>query len=170
MISNEIKVIKVGLVLVLLGLLFGVCTGISFGINEDAYKNYIAKGIAAHPEVHDTKSQDKIWRYSQRAHFHATGIAAFALGLLFLVMFSDMKAQYKKVSSTLIGLSSFYPFSWFTMFILAPSIGRGPAHDHVLTEIFVMIGVGGLLLGVGLLVANLFLGVLKDRVSTQLQA
>ena len=164
--GKEVKVIKVGLALVLLGLFFGVIMGVSFGVNEEAYKNFIAKGIAAHPEVHDTKSQDKIWRYSQRAHFHATGIAAFSLGLLFLVMFSEMKETYKKVSSIFIGLSSFYPFSWFTMFFLAPSIGRGPAHEHVLTEIFAMTGVGGLLLGGGLLCANLFLGFFKASANT----
>lgn len=164
--GKEVKVIKVGLALVLLGLLFGVSMGISFGINEDAYKNYIAKGIAAHPEVHDAKSQDKIWRYSQRAHFHATGIAAFSLGLLLLVMFSEMKETYKKTASICIGLSSFYPLSWFTMFFLAPSIGRGPAHEHVLTEIFAMTGVGGLLLGGVFISASLFLGLFKESAST----
>ncbi len=159
--SRDVREIRVGLALVLLGLLFGVAMGISFGVNEDAYKNYIAEGIAAHPEVHDAKSQEKIWRYSQRAHFHATGIAAFALAMLFLVMFSDMKVTYKKYTSLLIGLSSLYSFSWFTMFFLAPSMGRGPAHEHALTELFAMTGVGGLMLGGGLLCANLFLGFFK---------
>ena len=117
--SKELKVVKVGLAFVLVGLLFGVSMGISFGINEEMYKNYIGREIAAHPEVHDTKSQDKIWRYAQRSHFHATGIAAFSLGLIILVMFSNMKEKLKRVASISIGLSSFYPFSWFTMFVLA---------------------------------------------------
>ena len=105
--SVELSNIKAGLAIVLLGLFFSVALGISFGVNEDVYKNYVSDGIAAHPEVHDAKSKDKIWRYAQRTHFHAGGISAFCLGLILLVMFSDMKPQLKRVSSVLIGLGSF---------------------------------------------------------------
>ena len=118
--NKELKGVKLGLALVLFGLLFGVIMGMTFGINEDIFKNYITEGIAANPTVHDAKSPDKIWRYAQRAHFHATGIAAFALGLVFLVMFSDLKPKMKTASSFFLGLSSFYPFAWLTMFVLAP--------------------------------------------------
>ena len=58
--SKELEVVKIGLALVLLGLLFGVGMGISFGVNEDAYKDFIAEGIKANPAAHDEKSQDKI--------------------------------------------------------------------------------------------------------------
>ncbi len=160
--DKKLKVVKVGLALVLLGLVFGVGLGISFGINEDVYKDFIAEGIAANPEVHDAKSKDKIWRYAQRAHFHATGIAAFSLGLVILVMFSGMKARVKAVSSVLIGLGSFYPLSWFTMFLLAPSIGRDPAHQYFLTEIFTYVGVGGLFTGAILLFSSLFVGMFAE--------
>ena len=161
--EQELKTVKFGLALVLLGLFFGVGMGIFFGVNEDAYQNYIAQGIAANPEVHDAKSPDKIWRYAQRAHFHATGIAAFSLGLVFLVMCSTLKPTYKKASAILLGLSSFYPLSWLNMFLLAPSIGRGPAHAHMLTEIFAYTGVGGLLLGAFFPCGNIFLGLFKDE-------
>ena len=164
--EKEIKVVQVGLALVLVGLLFGVVMGISFGVKEKAFKNYIADGIATNPTVHDAKSQDKIWRYAQRAHFHATGIAAFSIGLVLLVVFSTLKTKLKQVASILIGLSSFYPLSWFTMFVLAPSIGRGPAHDHLLTEIFALTGVGGVMLGGGLLCANIFLGLFREDART----
>ena len=90
------KPIKLGLALVLLGLLFGIGLGISFGVREEAFEDYIAEGIAAHPEVHDAKSADKIWRYAQRAHFHATGIAAFSIGLLLLLAGSNMVAWLKQ--------------------------------------------------------------------------
>ena len=156
--SKELEIVKIGLALVLLGLLFGVGMGISFGVNEDAYKDFIAEGIKAHPAAHDEKSKDKIWRYAQRTHFHATGISAFSLGLIILLILSDMRKKLKAASSILIGLGSFYPLSWFTMFLLAPSMGRGPAHEHILTNIFTYISVVGLLLGGLLLSANLFLG------------
>jgi hypothetical protein len=112
--NKELKVIKVGLALVLFGLLFGVIMGMTFGINEDIFKNYITEGIAANPTVHDAKSPDKIWRYAQRAHFHATGIAAFALGLVFLVMFSDLKPKMKEqfLSFCLAHHVCLSPFYW----------------------------------------------------------
>ena len=160
--SKELRVVKVGLALVLMGLLFGVIMGVSFGIQEDAFFDYIENGVDANPTVHDDSSVDKIWRYAQRAHFHATGISAFSLGLIILVMFSDMKTKLKRVSSIFLGLGSFYPLSWFTMFVLAPSIGRGAAHEHILTEIFAFTGVGGLLLGGFFLGATLFLGLFKE--------
>ncbi len=75
--------------MVLFGLVFGIALGVGFGINEDAFKDFVAEGIATHPDVHDSKSQDKIWRYAQRAHFHSTGIAAFSIGLLLLVSISN---------------------------------------------------------------------------------
>lgn len=162
---EELQKVKIGLALVLLSLAFGVGMGISFGLNEDAYKSYIAEQVQAHPEVHDEKSKDKIWRYAQRAHFHATGIAAFSLGLIILVMFSSMKAGLKTVSSILIGMSGFYPLAWFSMFMLAPAIGRNPAHHHFLTELFTYAGVGGLIVGALMLIANLFLGLLKEDIS-----
>ena len=161
--NNELKLVKVGLGFVVLGLLFGIVMGMTFGINEDIFKNYITEGIAANPTVHDAKSPDKIWRYAQRAHFHATGIAAFALGLVFLVMFSDLKPKMKTVSSFFLGLSSFYPLAWLTMYILAPSLGRGAAHSHIVTETFASIGMGGLLGGCFLVLGNVFLGVFRNE-------
>ncbi len=161
--NNELKLVKVGLGLVICGLVFGIIMGMVFGINEDMFKNYITEGIAANPTVHDAKSQGKIWRYAQRSHFHATGIAAFSMGLVFLVMFSDLKAKMKRVAALCIGLSSFYPFACLTMFILAPSIGRGAAHSHIVTETFASIGVGGLLLGCFLVLANVFLGLFRGK-------
>jgi hypothetical protein len=158
----ELSHVRLGLVFVLAGLLFGIGLGISFGVNEEMFEDYIATGIAAHPELHDSKSADKIWRYAQRAHFHATGIAAFSLGLILLVMASSLKKSLKTLSALLIGLGSFYPLAWFTMYRLAPSIGREAAHEHALTALFIYLGVGGLLAGLFLLLANLFLGLFRE--------
>ncbi len=160
--NNVLGSIKVGLGLVLLCLLFSISMGVLFGINEDMFVDFIAQGIAAHPELHDEKSPDKIWRYVQRAHFHAGGVAAFSLGLLFLVALSGLAEKMKKLSAVLIGLGSFYPFSWFTMFFVAPTLGRDPSHAYWLTEVFTYVGVGGLLAGMFILLANLFLGWFRE--------
>ncbi len=164
--SADISTVRAGLAIVILSLFFGVGLGISFGVNEDAFKDYVKEGVAAHPELHDETSNDKIWRYAQRTHFHAGGISAFCLGLIILVMFSDLPRKLQTISSLLIGLGSFYPLAWFSMFFLAPSIGRDPAHEHILTKFFTLVGVGGLLIGSFFLLANLFFGLFKASADT----
>ena len=72
-------------------------------------------------------------------------------------MFSSLKRKLKTTTSILVGLSGLYPLSWFAMFILSPSIGRSAAHHHIITEMLTYIGIGGLLLGIAILCANLFL-------------
>lgn len=160
--SYEINGVRIGLMLVMLTLIFGVGMGTYFGIAEESVKTYISDGVAEHQAIHDEKSNSKIWRYAQRSHFHATGIAAFSIGLILLIMMSNLKRSLKTVSSILVGLGGLYPMSWFTMFILAPSIGRDAAHHHIITEVFTYIGVGGLLLGLAILCANLFLDMFND--------
>ena len=160
--NQEIKKVKLGLFLVMLTLVFGISLGAGFGIAEDTVKSYILNGVSAHPALHDANSNSKIWRYAQRAHFHATGIAAFSIGLIVLVMFSSLKNCWKKYTAILIGLGGLYPLSWFSMFVLAPSIGRNAAHHHIITEVLAYCGVGGLLLGITILSANLFLGMFQN--------
>ena len=153
--KDYFKDTRIGIALVLISLLFGIGLGIGFGVAEDSFKDYISEGIAAHQNLHDAKSPSKIWRYGQRAHFHATGIAAFSIGLVVLVMLSNMKTTFKKAASTLIGLSGLYPQAWFVMFLVAPSIGRDAAHHHWLTEILIYTGNGGLFLGIATLAVHL---------------
>ena len=160
---NSLTSIKAGLALVMLCLLFGIGLGVTFGFNEVFFETYVAQGIGAHPELHDANSPKKIWRYAQRAHFHATGIAAFSIGLLLLVSASSLNQQLKMITAFLIGLGGCYPLAWLTMFIVAPSIGTGAAHAHPVTELLTYVGVGGLLLGLVLLLANLFLGLFRER-------
>jgi hypothetical protein len=164
---NNLKSIKAGLGLVMLGLLFGIGLGVTFGVNEAFFETYVTQGIAAHRELHDSNSPEKIWRYVQRAHFHATGIAAFSIGLLLLVSASSLKRRLKAITAIFIGLGGCYPLAWLTMFIVAPSIGRDAAHTHPVTELLTYIGVGGLLLGVAILLANLFLGLFSELLIRQ---
>lgn len=160
--NQEIKKVKGGLFLVMLTLIFGISLGVGFGISEDTVKSFISEGVLAHPSLHDANSNSKIWRYAQRAHFHATGIAAFSIGLIVLVMFSSLNDFCKKYTAILISLGGLYPLAWFSMFVLAPSIGRSAAHHHIITEVLTYCGVGGLLLGIIILSANLFLGMFQN--------
>ncbi len=160
--TNDLTSVKYGLALVMMGLLFGIGLGVAFGVNEGFFEAYVAQGIAANPAVHDSKSQEKIWRYAERAHFHATGIAAFSIGLLLVVVASSLAERFKKIAAVSIGLGSFYSLAWLSKFLLAPSLVRDAAHSHPITELFAYIGVGGLLLGLAILLANLFLGVFVE--------
>ena len=49
------------------------------------------------------------------------------------------------------------------MFLLSPSLGIDSAHSHIITEAFTYIGIGGLLLGIGILCANLFLDMFQEK-------
>ena len=155
---NDINSLRLGLVLAMLTLIFGVGMGVVFGTNEDGVKDYIAEGIAAHPTLHDEKSQGKIWRYAQRAHFHATGVSAFALVLILITGLARLSPRLKFGAATLIGIGSFYPMSWFSMFLLSPGMGRDVAHHALPTEIITLVSVGCLSVGILLVLA----GVLFD--------
>jgi len=74
------------------------------------------------------------------------------------VLFSSMRAKMKTMASIFISLIGLYPLAWFSMFILSPSLGRSAAHHHIVTELFTYIGTGGLLLGLAMLMGNIFLG------------
>ena len=153
----DLKVIKIGLLITLMSLVFGVGMGIVFGANEKVFKNYISKNIELNPTVHDEKSKSKIWRYAQRAHFHAGGIAAYSLALLLIILLSKMKDSYKRLSSTLIGIGSLYPLAWLIIFLMAPHVGRDAAKHNILTESIVYGTVGAFVIGLGILLASLFL-------------
>ncbi len=159
----DLKVIKVGLLITLLSLIFGTGLGIAFGAKEEVFKNYISTNIQANPTVHDDKSKDKIWRYVQRAHFHSSGIAAYSLALLLIILLSKMKNSMKSFSSTMIGIGTLYPFSWYLMYYLAPLIGRDAAHNHILTESIVYVSTGAFLIGLFMIITNIFLNMFGDE-------
>ena len=56
---EELRMVKLGLALVFLSLAFGIWMGVTFGVNEDAYKSYIAQKVAGHPEVHEEEERDQ---------------------------------------------------------------------------------------------------------------
>ena len=159
----DLKVIRVGLLITLFTLIFGTGLGIVFGAKEEVFKNYISENIQANPTVHDDKSKDKIWRYVQRAHFHSSGIAAYSLALLLIILVSKMKDSMKSFSATMIGVGTLYSFAWYLMFYLAPIIGRDAAHNHILTESIVYISTGAFLIGLFMIFANIFFDMFSQK-------
>lgn len=157
--SVDFSPVKIGLALVFLMILMNIFLGILFGANEDFFQNYIHAGIAAHPSLFTDplKEQDIIWRWVERAHFHAGGIASFVLGMITITALTNMSDRRKQLTAFLLGLSIFYPLAWFAMFYYAPQIGRAAAHHTLLVDLFVQVGVGGLGLGMLSLLLWLFL-------------
>jgi hypothetical protein len=155
--SKKLSNVQIGLGLALICLLMNISLGVFFGLDEDWFQNYIKAGIEAHPQLHTPRSQDGIWRWAQRAHFHAGGIGAFSLGLVLATALSEMSAARKQITAALIGLSLCYPLAWLTMFFVAPSIGTRAAHGYWLVEAFTYVGVGALALGLLSLIGGLFL-------------
>jgi len=160
---NDIAPVRVGLILSMLTLLFGIGMGINFGVNEDGVKGYVKEGVAAHAQLHDAKSESKIWRYAQRAHFHATGVGAFALAMILVVGSTSMSRRWKAISSTLVGIGSFYSLAWLSMFLLAPALGRNGAHHALITEVITKVTVGSMLAGIGILFLFLLFGEGRNR-------
>jgi len=163
---SDIGSLKLGLVLSMLTLIIGISMGVLFGANEDGVKDYISEGIASHQSLHDENSQSKIWRYAQRAHFHATGVAAFALVLILITGATSLTRSGKFAASTLIGIGSFYPLSWFSMFLLSPSMGRDGAHHALAIELITMVSVGCLSIGILMVIYALLTSRTRDRQSS----
>ncbi|MBF0357169.1 MAG: hypothetical protein HQL70_01105 [Magnetococcales bacterium] len=153
--KQQIQPLRIGLIIAMLTILFGMGMGVLFGMYEDGVKGWIKDGIAQHQELHDEKSFSKIWRYSQRSHFHAMGLGATTTALILVVGISSMRRKLKKTASILISLGGLYPLSWFCMFLLAPSMGRGEAHHAFITSLFAHVGVTSMFIGICMLMANL---------------
>ena len=49
MMSSELSTVKIGLAIVLISLFFGIGLGIAFGVNEDAFKDYVSEGMPLIP-------------------------------------------------------------------------------------------------------------------------
>lgn len=161
--NNDFNAIRIGAMLAMLTLIFGIGMGVLFGANEDAVKDYIKTGVSQNAALHDDDSESKIWRYAQRAHFHATGVGAFAMGMILLTGVSNMSRSFKTATSVLIGIGSFYALAWLSMFLLSPSMGRDGAHEAFMTEAVTMVTVGSMLLGVAVLSLHLMFGLGKAR-------
>ncbi len=150
--------VRGGLFLAFSTLMFGIFLGVAFGVAEYSIKEFVRTAVSLHPDLHGPKSSAGIWRYAQRAHFHSAGIGAFTIGLIILVAFTTMRDRLKSATAILIGLGGLYPLSWFSMFLLAPSMGARAAHGALPTEFLAYAGTGCLLVGIAMLAGNLFLG------------
>jgi hypothetical protein len=121
-------------------LLFGYGMGVVFGLNEDLIKSRLSDAAVAvsatvyHGDQAAVKSVlDKSWVYMQRAHLHAGGLGASALGLTLLVVLLQTSLLVVLLQTSLwrtrlisLGLGAGglgYSIFWLLAGFRAPSLG-----------------------------------------------
>lgn len=158
---------KFPFILTILSMVGGVLIAIIFGANEDFFKKKIQEGLAKNIEVQSIQTEsmkieklkseaEKNWRYYQRYHFHANGIASLSLALLLFLCFIKASKNQLLFSAYLISVGGFlYPFVWLFAAIYGPEMGRDQAK-----EAFAVFGYMGGIFLLGVLLA-LYLAMTK---------
>jgi hypothetical protein len=132
---------KIPYFLSIFGMLGGVFIAILFGFDESIFKDRIAAGLEKNAKVQSIQEPakkeetikgetEKNWRYYQRYHFHANGIAGMSLALLILLAFVQTSSRSKLIAGYLISVGGFlYPFVWLFAALYGPEMGRSEAKD-----------------------------------------
>jgi hypothetical protein len=118
-----------------LTLLFGFGLGVIFGANEDAIKSRLkASATAVRTSVyHDDDvalkaSLDKSWVYVQRAHLHAGGLGAAAVGLILVATLLGGSAGLTRAVSIGLGAGGLgYSVFWLWAAFRLPALGSSAA-------------------------------------------
>ncbi len=130
--STRLKPVKIGVLLSLLTILYAFGLGATFGGWEDDVKGYIKDQAAAvkddvykGDEAKMKKITDKSWVYFKRAHLHASGLGAIALGVCILVAFLPPgRCLIKLISTAALGAGSLaYSMFWMLAGMWAPGMG-----------------------------------------------
>lgn len=141
---------KFPILLILASIIGGVFISILFGANEAIFKDRITEGLSKNVKLQAIvdpaekaeklkTEHDKNWRYYQRYHFHANGIASLSLALLLLLAFVQTTRTESLVASYMISIGGFlYPFVWLFAGIYGPEMGRNEAK-----EMFALLGYMG---------------------------
>lgn len=156
---------KIPIALAILTMISGVSIAVLFGANEELFKGTIERQLLANPKYSSIQDhveqkkqmsaeQDKVWRYYQRFHFHATGIGAMSLAALTFLLLLTSASVLRTISAWMLAVGGFlYPYVWLFAAIWGPEIGRSAAKEK-----FAVLGyMGGVfLVGLVLAVVHLF--------------
>lgn len=137
--DSALRPVLPGLFLAALTLLFGFGMGIVFGYNEDAIKGRISASAAAAPAAtyaDDAAKKavvDKSWTYMQRAHLHAGGLGATAVGLTLLMVLLGTAPAVARALSLALGAGGLgYSVFWMMAGFRAPGLGSTGAAKETL--------------------------------------
>lgn len=129
--SSALRPVLAGLFFATLTLVFGFGLGILFGLNEDAIKSRLKDSAAAvresvyHGDDAAIKAVlDKSWVYMQRAHLHAGGLGATAVGLTLVMLWLGTPAGWARLISLGLGAGGLgYSVFWLWAGFRAPALG-----------------------------------------------
>ncbi len=132
---------KLPFLLTVIAMIGGVFISIIFGANESFFKDRITQGLAKNTKIQSIANEqdrsdkiksesDKNWRYYQRYHFHANGIASLTLALLIFLAFVQASTKEILIASYMISIGGIlYPFVWLFAAIYGPEMGREQAKE-----------------------------------------
>lgn len=140
-IVEKMKVVRIGILLSLLTLLFGFVLGGLLGAVEGKIKGHLKEEAQA---VFDTVYKgdsakmenivDKSWIYFKRAHLHANGLGAISLAAILLLMFMQTTLILRKLTAISLGLGSLgYTLFWMFAALKAPGLGSTGAAKEALS-------------------------------------
>lgn len=124
-----------GMFFAVLTLLFGFGLGVVFGLNEATIKDRLkASAQEVRTSVyHDDDALikaalDKSWSYTQRAHLHAGGLGAAAVGLILVAALIGGTTTLIRVVSLGLGAGGLgYSVYWLVAAFKLPGIGNSTA-------------------------------------------
>ena len=130
-IQSQLQPALPGILFAVLTLLYGFGIGIVFGLNEDLIKDHLKDSAV---EVQDSVYEgdaaamkpilSKSWAYMKRAHLHAGGLGASAIGLILLVGHLGVSAALSRAISLGLGVGGLgYSIFWMCAGFRAPALG-----------------------------------------------
>ena len=134
-IVDALRGMRIGVLLALLGVLFGFAAGGAFGFFEDTLKAGLAadaESVLATVYSGDSASAravvDKAWSYYKRAHLHGGGIGAAALAVMLVMACSAVSPAASRLAAYALGGGAIgYPVFWLLAGMRAPVLGSTAA-------------------------------------------
>jgi hypothetical protein len=121
----DVSTVRVGAALALVTLLFGFGLGAVFGGAEDALKELLVVDPSVVPDADKAKAlSDKCWVYMKRAHMHAGGLGATALGISRLLSALPGRRRARQLAAAGFGVGALgYSVFWLLAGFRAPGLG-----------------------------------------------
>lgn len=166
-IFEALRGMRIGLVLAMLGVLFGFGMGVAFG----AFEGQLKAGLRADADAVLTTVYggdrakadavlDKSFAYFQRAHLHGGAIGAVALGLILVLACTQASRPWSALAALGLGGGSLgYPLFWLLAGMRAPGLGGTGAAKESLEWLAVStsgMAVAGLVVAIGATAMALF--------------
>ncbi len=153
-ITVAVRDMRVGILLALLGILFGFAMGGLFGVFEDRMKAGLAADAAAVLATtyggDPAKAQavaEKSWAYFKRAHLHGGAIGTASLAVILVLATTGANRLFSRIAALALGFGSIgYPLFWLVAGARAPGMGGTGAAKESLQWLAVPSS-GALLLG-----------------------